>query len=120
MFESCDPCRIQYNHFLRLETFKDDVIPILQLLELPTDLFKSISALNKARKTSSRTSWTAANLPRFSSNQYPHMFNALPKHDLHKFLERYHLDYQLFGYTYDKLNPKDSQSLCKFKELACC
>ena len=51
MFQTCDPCRIKYDYFLRLETFADDSAQLYSFLNVSQQFIDSVPAsMNQAVK----------------------------------------------------------------------
>ena len=122
MFQSCDPCRINYDYLLKLETFDRDVIQILALLDLSEDTLEHFPALNRARHKKSvrgyfkdqQDSWR-----QFPASKSVHKFQDLPKHLLKSFMRRYRTDFELFGFNFS-VGSQVGHSFCKFEKENCC
>ena len=89
----CEPCSIQYDYIGHLETIKTDVKQILP--HLNAEEFVSNFPAQKLKNKS-------------GDHRYAHMYRALPSSVVQPILDKYKVDADMFGYSFDDYVPKES------------
>ena len=115
---SCGLCQIEYDYFLRLETFSTDIIPILEHLGLPPDFLDSIPAVNKAKAAPSSQENVDDSVTSFS-NQLPE-FKNVSLYNMDLIASRYRFDMDFLGYHMHNDNQVASCSLRAENGEICC
>ena len=81
----CEPCSIDYDYVGHLETLEDDLEVILPKL-------KASHMIN---------SFPEKNVGRVQSQKYKHMYFNVSYEILKPVLDKYRVDAEMFGYTFD-------------------
>ena len=111
IFQTCDPCRIQYDHLLRLETFDTDVQSLYSFLKLSPEFINKIpKSMNQAKGSQQGDkNATGADL----------LFSSASHDRIDKFLQRFAFDFSMFGYKYNQTSSRSSCELGE-KQTRCC
>ena len=102
----CDPCLMNFEHVMRLETMDADMKPLLERLELPHD-----THVNAKRNTS--VGRVADQLEHVSE-----IFRKVPDNIMQGIMRTYGLDLEVYGYTWD--NKKGAGCAVVTKDNMCC
>ncbi|XP_039250038.1 carbohydrate sulfotransferase 10-like isoform X2 [Styela clava] len=89
LYESiCDPCRLQYNYIVKLETMSQDAKYVSKITGIDSHLLTSIKSDEKIPLLKHK--W---------KTEYQEYLESLPKDKLMKLFNIYSRDYELFGYS---------------------
>lgn len=90
MVAHCHPCEVMYDHIVRLETIQEDIPTILQRHRTYRETLPSLQVRNMARDMRTKM-----------LNLYKE-YNEIPQDLIDRIYEHYRLDFELFGYTWEK------------------
>ena len=121
---SCGLCHIEYDYFLRLESFATDIKPILKQLELPADYLDNIPALNKAKVDRKRSSPSSANDDESAAvtsySKYLKEYAVIPRNAMDTVAARYRLDLVALGYHMNYTSQMASCDIRTDEGESCC
>ena len=100
MFQTCDPCRIKYDYFLRLETFADDSAQLYSFLNVSQQFIDSVPASMNSAVNKNPLNSQEQNHEKTSKQHL--IFKSVPTEEVDMFLKRFAFDFSLFGYKYNR------------------
>ena len=103
----CDPCQVQYDYILRLETMQRDSEVFMSEV-YPAAGPIPVSNPSQAKNNSS---------PDWVSPKTLEMFSQLSEETLQKLYKKYAFDLEFYGYS---LNWETFSAECKFGDINCC
>ena len=84
----CDPCLFNYDHVMRLETMDEDMEPLIDRLHMKKHIqVKRNTSMGDVKDQLGHVS---------------ELFRQVPDNIMKGIMNRYRLDFELFGYTWDK------------------
>ena len=108
----CDPCLLQFKQILRLETMEDDLVPLLKRITYPDG---SDPVAGKPRRGH------RIHIDRLQ--QVTDVFRNISSDIIDGLMDIYRLDFQIFGYTWDKKKgagiTKIDNEKCFWNEKTC-
>ena len=103
---TCDPCLFRFTHIMRLETMDRDMPPLLARLKDANGLQPNVTTKNAQRCCTNRLSHVAA------------AFKDIPSDLLNSLFDLYRMDFQVFGYTWDRERGASCQMIAD--DHVCC
>ena len=118
--KTCNPCFLDYQHLIRIESMIPDSLPVLKKLNISDpmvlDSFKHNHELQSLQHRNQASTHAMTRI----QPKYLKEFETIPKDMLQQLYQRYKDDFLLFGYQFDN---RSMQATCRIETVAgdiCC
>jgi hypothetical protein len=101
----CDPCNVNYDYIIKMETLATDVGPVIKLLNLTGT---SLPKYNEDRHTTVSDKFKEVSV----------IFSGLPSDLLTSLVEIFRMDFELFGYSWQN-NEAKCENYINGQEVCC-
>ena len=112
----CDPCHIEYDHILRIESMSYDTLPIMRALKLG-ETFAEEARVKTYRNQRPKPSHLLVKDEPYARLRRLNDFRNVSEADLNVLEKYYDLEFKLYGYSFDR---KTMLPGCKFDDTGCC
>ena len=112
----CDPCHIDYDHIMRIETMSFDFLPLTRMLRVK-DTFAEEQRLKTYKSPRLKDAHVQVRNDSYVRLRRLEEFADVPAEEVQILEEYYNLEFQLFGYSFDQ---KNSMPGCQFEDTGCC
>ena len=108
----CNPCSLDYQHLIRVESMIPDSLPVLKRLNISDpDVLDSYRHEHKLQSIQHRNQASTQTMTRIQP-KYLKEFETIPKDTLQQLYQRYKDDFLLFGYQFDN---RTLQATCRIE-----
>ena len=118
--ERCNPCYLDYQYLIRIESMIPDSIPVLKRLDISdTDVLDYHRQVHNEQSTKHRIQQSTKTMTKIQP-RYLKEFETIPKNLIQQLYQRYQEDFLLFGYQFDY---KNKMTVCRTETVSgdiCC
>ena len=118
--ERCNPCYLEYQHLIRIESMIPDSIPVLKRLDISdTEVLDDHRHVHNEQSTKHRNQQSTKTITKIQP-KYLKEFETIPKDLVQQLFQRYKEDFLLFGYQFDYRN---KMAVCRIETVSgdiCC